>query len=142
MSKIFSSVSLWTVGVVLTVFLGVLSLETSLSTSVDSLGVKTTQAAVSNFVPVVGKFFSDSFEVVVGATKIIGKTGGVIGIIGIIVVAIVPIFKLASLFLANSLYASSCSLFINIPHYEFCVLQLTLVFLCPHTRLHQVRQRN
>lgn len=97
MSKIFSSVSLWTVGVVLTVFLGVLSLETSLSTSVDSLGVKTTQAAVSNFVPVVGKFFSDSLEVVVGATKIIGKTGGVIGIIGIIVVAIVPIFKLASI---------------------------------------------
>ena len=97
MSKIFSSVSLWTVGVVLTVFLGVLSLETSLSTSVDSLGVKTTQAAVSNFVPVVGKFFSDSLEVVVGATKIIGKTGGVIGIIGIIVVAIVPIFKLTSI---------------------------------------------
>ena len=97
MSKIFSSVLLWTVGVVLTVFLGVLSLETSLSTSVDSLGVKTTQAAVSNFVPVVGKFFSDSFEVVVGATKIIGKTGGVIGIIGIIIVAIVPIFKLASI---------------------------------------------
>ena len=97
MSKIFSSVSLWTVGVVLTVFLGVLSLETSLSTSVDSLGVKTTQAAVSNFVPVVGKFFSDSLEVVVGATKIIGKTGGVIEIIGIIVVAIVPIFKLTSI---------------------------------------------
>ena len=97
MSKIFSSVSLWTVGVVLTVFLGVLSLETSLSTSVDTLGVKTTQAAVSNFVPVVGKFFSDSLEVVVGATKIIGKTGGVIGIIGIIIVAIVPIFKLASI---------------------------------------------
>ena len=96
LAKIFSSVSIWTVGVILTVFLGVLSLETSLSSSVDSLSVKTTQAAVSNFVPVVGKFFSDSFEVVVGATKIIGKTGGIIGIIGIIVVAVVPILKIAS----------------------------------------------
>lgn len=57
LSKFFSNVSLWTIGVVLTVFLGVLSLETSLSSSVDSLSVKTTQAAVSNFVPVVGKFF-------------------------------------------------------------------------------------
>lgn len=57
LSKLFSSVSLWTVGVVLTFFLGVLSLETSLSSSVDSLSIKTTQAAVSNFVPVVGKFF-------------------------------------------------------------------------------------
>lgn len=97
LAKIFSSTSIWSIGVILTVFLGVLSLETSLSSSVDSLGIKTTQAAVSNFVPVVGKFFSDSFEVVVGATKIIGKTGGVIGIIGIIVVAIVPILKIASI---------------------------------------------
>ena len=97
LAKMFSGVSIWTVGVILTVFLGVLSLETSLSSSVDSLSVKTTQAAVSNFVPVVGKFFSDSFEVVVGATKIIGKTGGVIGIIGIIIVAIVPILKIASI---------------------------------------------
>lgn len=96
MSKIFSSTSVWTIGVILTIFLGVLSLETTLSSSVDSLGVKTTQAAVSNFVPVVGKFFSDSFEVVVGATKIIGKTGGVIGIIGILIVSAVPILKLLS----------------------------------------------
>lgn len=97
LSKLFSSVSVWTIGVVLTIFLGVLSLETSLSSSVDSLSVKTTQAAVSNFVPVVGKFFSDSFEMVVGATKIIGKTGGVIGILGIIIVGVVPILKMASI---------------------------------------------
>lgn len=96
LSKLFSSLSIWIVGVVLTFFLGVLSLETSLSSSVDSLGVKTTQAAVSNFVPVVGKFFSDSFEVVVGATKIIGKTGGAVGIVGILIVAIVPILKMVS----------------------------------------------
>ena len=105
-SKLFSSVSIWTVGVILTVFLGVLSLETSLSSSVDSLGVKTTQAAVSNFVPVVGKFFSDSFEVVVGATKIIGKTGGIIGILGIIVVALVPILKMTSIMIIYMLLAS------------------------------------
>ena len=61
LSKLFSSSSMWIVSVILTIFLGILSLETSLSSSVDSLAVKTTQTAVSNFVPVVGKFFSDSF---------------------------------------------------------------------------------
>lgn len=106
LSKLFSNISLWTIGVVLTFFLGVLSLETSLSSSVDSLSIKTTQAAVSNFVPVVGKFFSDSFEVVVGATKLIGNTGGIIGILGIIVVAIVPIFKIFSVMMIYMLLSA------------------------------------
>lgn len=97
MAKMFSSSAIWIIGVMLTIFLGVLSLEGSISASVDSLAVKTTQTAVSNFVPVVGKFFSDSFETVVGATQIIGKVGGSIGIIGTIIVAMVPILKILSI---------------------------------------------
>ena len=96
MSKLFSSTAIWITGILLTFFLGILSLETTLTSSVDSLTVKTTQAAVSNFVPVVGKFFSDSFETVVGATKVISSIGGTIGIISVIIVSIVPIIKIAS----------------------------------------------
>ncbi|MDD3303733.1 MAG: stage III sporulation protein AE [Clostridia bacterium] len=97
LSKLFSNSSLWVVSVVLTIFLGILSLETSLSTSVDSLAVKTTQTAVSNFVPVVGKFFSDSFETVVGATQIISKVGGGIAILSIVLIALIPILKILSI---------------------------------------------
>ena len=97
MSKFFNSAAIWIVGVCLTLFLGVLSMEGSISSSVDSLAVKTTQSAVSNFVPVVGKFFTDSFETVVGATKIIGKVGGNIGIIAIVLVSAVPILKILSI---------------------------------------------
>ena len=69
-------------------------METNLTASVDTLAVKTTQSAVSNFVPVVGKFFSDSFESVVGATQVIGKVGGTLGILSVIIVAIVPVIKI------------------------------------------------
>lgn len=96
LSSMFSSSAIWIIGVMLTLFLGVLSLESSISSSVDSLAIKTTQSAVSNFVPVVGKFFSDSFETVVGATKIIGKVGGTVGIIATILVSLVPILKILS----------------------------------------------
>lgn len=102
-AKLFPSVALWLTGISLTIFLGVLSLETSLTTEVDSLSVKTTQAVVSNFVPVVGKFFSDSFETVIGATKIVGKVGGTLGILAIIIVSLVPIVKIASVFIVYSL---------------------------------------
>lgn len=97
MSKMFTSSSTWIIGVVFTFFLGILSLETTITASVDSLAVKTTSAAVSNFVPVVGKFFSDSFETVVGATKIVSKVGGAIGILSIICVMFIPVIKIISI---------------------------------------------
>ena len=95
-SSMFSNSAIWLVLVLLTAFLGILSLEGSISSSVDALTVKTTQTAFSNFIPVVGKFFSDSFETVVGATKIIGKVGGALGIIAVLVIAISPVIKILS----------------------------------------------
>lgn len=106
MSKLFNSTSIWVVSVTLTIFLGILSLETTLTSSVDTLAIKATQTAVSNFVPVVGKFFSDSFETVVGATHIIANVGGIIGIIVIVIVAIVPILKILSVMIIYMILAS------------------------------------
>ena len=76
-----------------------LTLKGSVTTSVDTLAIKTTQAAVSNFVPVVGKFFSDSLETVVASTKIISKTGGILGIIVIIILALIPVIKISAIML-------------------------------------------
>lgn len=89
--------AMWTTSIVFALILGVLGLETSVSTSVDSVTVKTTQAAVSNLIPVVGKFVSDSAEIVMGASEIIGKTVGVLGIIAIIIALSVPALKMFAL---------------------------------------------
>ena len=93
LGNICRSSAMWLVSVAFALFLGVLSLETNISTSIDGVTVKTTQAAVSNLVPVVGKFLSDSLEVVMGASELIGKSIGVIGIIVLIIVLIIPLIK-------------------------------------------------
>ncbi|MNI47527.1 Stage III sporulation protein AE precursor [compost metagenome] len=105
-SKLFSKTAMWTIGVSLTVFLGILSLESSITASVDSLAIKTTQTAVSNFVPVVGKFFSDSFETVVGATKIVSRVGGAVGIIAIVLVTVIPIIKIFSIMVVYNILSA------------------------------------
>lgn len=94
LSKMFSSTAMWTIGVVFTLFLGIMELEGSVTTSIDEVTVKTTQAAVSNLVPVVGKFVSDSLEVVMGASEIIGKAVGIIGIVVIVLGSLIPIIKI------------------------------------------------
>lgn len=106
LGKMFSSSSMWIVGVTFTVFLGILSLQTAVTSSVDSLAIKTTSAAVSNFVPVVGKFFSDSFETVVSAAKVVNKVGGVVGIISIIAVMIIPLIKIISIWIIYNMLSA------------------------------------
>ncbi|CCZ18143.1 stage III sporulation protein AE [Clostridium sp. CAG:780] len=55
LAKFINSSVVWILGIALTVFVGVTSLEGSITNGVDALTVKTTKAAVSNFIPIVGK---------------------------------------------------------------------------------------
>lgn len=55
LTNFMKSTIVWTLGVVLTVFIGVISLEGTLTSSVDGITAKTAKAAVSNLIPVVRK---------------------------------------------------------------------------------------
>lgn len=55
LSKFINSTTIWVLGIILTVIVTVASLESSLSSGVDSVTVKTAKAAVSGCIPVVGK---------------------------------------------------------------------------------------
>ena len=53
LSSFFKSSIVWALGIILTLFVGVLSLEGSLTSSIDGVTAKTTKAVVSNLIPVV-----------------------------------------------------------------------------------------
>ena len=65
LSKFFKSSVVWVLGVVLTLFVGVVSLEGTLSSNVDGITAKTTKAAISSFIPVVGKILGDAVDTVI-----------------------------------------------------------------------------
>ena len=94
LSKFFKSSVIWILGIILTIFVGVLSLEGTLGSSVDGLTSKTTKAAISNFIPVVGKILSDSVDSIIGSANILKNTVGIIGVIVILSIVIVPLIKI------------------------------------------------
>ena len=55
LAKFLKSSIVWFLGIVLTVFVGVISLEGTLASSVDGITAKTAKAAVSSMIPVVRK---------------------------------------------------------------------------------------
>ena len=107
-SKFFKSSIVWALGVILTLFVSLVSLEGTLSSSVDGVTAKTTKAAVSSFIPVVGKILGDAVDTVIGCTSILKNAVGVVGVITILGICILPVIKLVLLMATYYIGAAIC----------------------------------
>ena len=102
-SKFLKSGVVWFLGIVLTVFVGVVSLEGTLSSTVDGVTAKTAKAAVSSVIPVVGKVLGDVIDSVLGCGVILKNAIGVVGVIVLLGICVMPIVKIATLSIIYSL---------------------------------------
>ena len=108
LSKFLKSSSVWVIGILLTIFVGVLSIEGTLGSSVDGITAKTAKAAVSSFIPVVGKVLGDAVDTVIGCSAILKNAIGIVGVIVVIAICITPILKLAIITIIYHLTSALC----------------------------------
>jgi len=105
-AKFLKSSSIWILGIIMTLFVTILSLEGTITEGVDGVTAKTTKAAVSTIIPVVGKILGDATDAVLGCAGILKNAVGFVGIIVIGGICITPIIKLTLLSLTY--YIASC----------------------------------
>ena len=108
LSKFIKKSTLWILGIVLTVFVTTLSLEGTLGNSVDTLTSKTAKAIVSDFIPVFGKILGDTAETIIGCSKVLKSTVGMIGVLVIISIVISPVIKIGILWFSFKITACIC----------------------------------
>lgn len=106
LSKFLKSSTLWFLGIILTIFVGIVSLEGTLASSVDGITAKTAKSIVSSAVPVVGKILGDVVDSVLGCGIILKNAVGFVGVVIIISICVVPILKLSVLTISYKLVAS------------------------------------
>ena len=106
LAKFMKSAGVWILGTIMTLFVTVLSLEGSITQTVDGVTAKTAKAAVSTVIPVVGKILGDATDAVIGCAGILKNAVGFVGIIVIIGICIAPIIKLT--LLSFTYYIASC----------------------------------
>lgn len=80
----------WGLGLILTVFVGVLSIQSIVAGSSDAVTVKTGKFLIGNLIPVVGNTLSDLFVAAQGCIRLVRTTLGAFGII-ITTVTFLPI---------------------------------------------------
>ncbi|WP_438544101.1 stage III sporulation protein AE [Clostridium sp.] len=92
--KLVSQSVLWIQGIIITVFIAMLTIRGITADTMDAVALKTTKFAIDNFIPIVGKAFSDAITSVAGYSLIIKNAITGIGLVVLVLILIYPIVKL------------------------------------------------
>lgn len=85
---------IWFQGIIVTSFIALLTIRGITSSTLDAVTLKTAKFAVDNFIPIVGKAFSDAISQVAGYSLLIKNAISSIGLLVIVLIMIYPIIKL------------------------------------------------
>ena len=88
MKSLVSSIFKWGVGLVFTVFMGYMTLNGIIASGRDGLTIKTAKYALKNYIPMVGGYISDSYELFRVGSELIKNSIGVVGVVVIFGMAI------------------------------------------------------
>ena len=83
-------------GLSLTVFSGLITVQSIVGTATDSVALRTGKFVVSNLVPVVGNAVSDAYSTVKGSIGILRNSTGTFGVIAIFLIVVPPIISVFS----------------------------------------------
>ena len=86
----------WGLGLLLTVFVGILSIHSFSAFAAGSVAGRTVKYALCNFVPLVGNVLAESVEAVISSIRLIRGAVGFAGILALISLCALPLLKILS----------------------------------------------
>jgi stage III sporulation protein AE len=87
----------------LTIFLGVITVQGATGSVTDGVTIRTAKYITGNFVPVVGKMFTDATDTVITASLLVKNAVGITGVITLVMICSFPAIKILSLALIYNL---------------------------------------
>lgn len=94
LADLIKQVTLWSIGFIMTIFIGAITVRSSTSATLDQVALKTTKFAVDNFIPVVGKCLSDAVSTVAGYSLILKDAVSLVGLLLMIFICVFPLIKI------------------------------------------------
>jgi len=96
----------WILGILFTVYLGVLTIQGATAASFDGISIRTAKYAINTFIPVVGGMFSDSVDTIISCSLLVKNA---IGVVGLIVLALICTFSALKILAIAFIYRISAS---------------------------------
>lgn len=87
----------WSIGLLglfLTVFLGVISVQGASAAVTDGVTIRTAKFITGNFIPVIGRMFTDATDTVISASVLLKNTVGIAGVVILLLIVAFPAIKI------------------------------------------------
>ncbi len=106
LANFLRTIAVGTLGVFLTIFLGVISVQGAATAVADGITVRTAKFIAGNFVPVIGRMFTDAADTVMSASVLLKNTVGMAGLVILLMLCAFPAIKILSLAIIFNLSAA------------------------------------
>lgn len=94
LAQLLRNWSIGLMGLFLTVFLGVISVQGASAAITDGVAMRTAKFVTGNFIPVIGRIFTDAADTVVSASGLLKNTVGIAGVAILLIIVAFPAFKI------------------------------------------------
>lgn len=94
LAGLFKTAALTVLGLLSTIFLGVLSMRSGFASVSDAVAAKATKFLSGALVPVVGKFFGDAIDLIATSSLVVKSAFGIFGLCTLTVVMLFPLLKM------------------------------------------------
>lgn len=107
LTKLMNQLALWIQGIVMTVFIGVITIRGITAKTIDEVTVKTAKYAMDSLIPIVGKSLSDAISAIAGYSILLKNA---VSGLGLLIVAIMVIFPIVKLFIIAYIFKFTSAL--------------------------------
>ena len=97
LAELMRNVSMVILSVLLTVFLGVISVQGASSAVMDGVSLKAAKYIAGNFIPVLGRVFADATDTVMTTSLLVKNAVGLTGVIIILFLCLFPALKIITI---------------------------------------------
>lgn len=94
MAALLRNIAMGALGSFLTIFLAVVSIQGATTAVTDGVTLRTAKYVTGNFIPLVGRMFSEAADTVVGATLLVKNAIGLAGVIILLILCAFPAVKI------------------------------------------------
>ncbi|MEH7178687.1 stage III sporulation protein AE [Neobacillus vireti] len=94
LAQLIRTWSIGLMGLFLTVFLGVISVQGASTAITDGVAIRTAKFVTGNFIPVIGRIFTDAADTVVSASGLLKNSVGIAGVAILLIIVAFPAIKI------------------------------------------------
>jgi len=93
-SSLLNDIFKWVIGFVFTIFTGLMAIKGISAGSYDSVSIRTTKYALKTYIPIVGGYLSDGFNLIMASSVLIKNAVGTAGILLIFLSVLSPLITI------------------------------------------------